>query len=357
MTVPDFETLTRQTKAWGKALGFDAVGVTDTDLAAHEARLDAWLAAGRHGEMEYMSRHGARRSRPAELIPGTCRVITTRMNYLPGNDNADGILATDRKAFVSRYALGRDYHKVIRSRLVKLWQHIESWLAEQGESQYTARVFTDSAPVLEKALAEKSGLGWIGKNTLLLNRDAGSWFFLGEIYTNVPLMVDAQQSDNHCGSCRACIDICPTGAIVAPYELDARKCISYLTIEHRGTIPREYRSAMGNRIFGCDDCQMICPWNKYARISPEPDFSPRHQLDQSDLLDLFAWSEEDFLKRTEGSAIRRTGYCGWLRNIAIALGNGRPDPEVISALYEKKAAVSDMVAEHIGWAIEKLENS
>ncbi|MEX1236916.1 MAG: tRNA epoxyqueuosine(34) reductase QueG, partial [Pseudomonadales bacterium] len=298
MTLPDFAALTRHTRTWGKALGFDAVGVTDTDPGAHEARLNAWLAAGRHGEMDYMARHGARRSRPEELIPGTCRVITTRMNYLPGGDDAERILASDRKAFVSRYALGRDYHKVIRSRLVKLWQHIETWLVEQGQTNYSGRVFTDSAPVLEKALAEKSGLGWIGKNTLLLSRDAGSWFFLGEIYTDVPLVKDDIQSGNHCGTCRACIDICPTDAIVAPYELDARKCISYLTIEHRGTIPVEYRSAMGNRIFGCDDCQMVCPWNKYAKFTSEPDFSPRHQLDQSDLLDLFAWSKADFLKRT-----------------------------------------------------------
>ena len=352
-----FETLTSEVLDWAVELGFQQAGVAAPALDEHEAHLERWLSFGRHGEMGYMERHGTRRSRPAELIEGTRRVISVRMNYLPADTRPEKILATSEQAYVSRYALGRDYHKVIRSRLVKLWQRIEQRLDDAGISGHEGRVFTDSAPVLEKAIAEQAGLGWIGKNTLLLNRHAGSWFFLGEIYTSVPLAPSTERATNHCGSCTACMQVCPTNAIVAPYELDARRCISYLTIEHRGTIDEDLREAIGNRIFGCDDCQIFCPWNKYARHTTERDFSPRHSLDSAGLLELFAWSEEEFLKRTEGSPIRRTGYDGWLRNIAIALGNAPADPAVIRALEEKRGTASDLVAEHIDWAIRQLKAS
>lgn len=351
-----FQDLTQTIKAWGLELGFQQVGVASIDLIDHEARLTAWLDAGRQGEMDYMSRHGSRRSRPEELIPGTRSIITVRMNYLPADTRPETILATDNLGYVSRYALGRDYHKVIRNRLVKLWQRIEAHLEKAGESGHHGRVFTDSAPVLEKALAENSGLGWIGKNTLLLNRGAGSWFFLGEIFTSLPLTVDNPHPANHCGSCTACIDICPTDAIVAPYELDARRCISYLTIENRGAIPEEFRSPIGNRIFGCDDCQLVCPWNKFANLTSEADFNPRHGLDQAQLLELFRWTEDDFLSRTEGSAIRRTGYQGWLRNLAVALGNGPPDAGVLRELERRKETAPAMLAEHIDWAISQLQS-
>ena len=349
-----FQDLTQSIKAWGLELGFQQVGIASTELADHESRLTAWLDAKRQGEMDYMSRHGTRRSRPAELIPGTRSIITARMDYLPPGTVPEAILATDSLGYVSRYALGRDYHKVIRNRLVKLWKRIEAHLDNAGASGHHGRVFTDSAPVLEKALAEKSGLGWIGKNTLLLNRTAGSWFFLGEIFTSLPLTVDGPHPANHCGSCAACIDICPTGAIVAPYELDARRCISYLTIENRGEIPEEFRSSIGNRIFGCDDCQLACPWNKFANLTREGDFNPRHGLDRAELLALFRWTEEEFLTRTEGSAIRRTGYQGWLRNLAIALGNGPPDGEVLRELEHRKETAPAMLAGHIDWAIGQL---
>ncbi|HKI73565.1 MAG TPA: tRNA epoxyqueuosine(34) reductase QueG, partial [Pseudomonadales bacterium] len=284
MSTAIFKDLTPRIDIWGKELGFQQTGIAGVDLESYEARLQSWLSAGHHGEMEYMERHGTRRSRPAELISGTRSIITARMNYLTDTQSPETILASDRSGYVSRYALGRDYHKVMRSRLLSLWRRIAAFLEDQGETGHHGRVFTDSAPVLEKALAEQSGLGWIGKNTLLLNRDAGSWFFLGEIYTSLPLEPDNHPATNHCGSCSACIDVCPTDAIVAPYELDARKCISYLTIELRGTIPEYLRRPIGNRIFGCDDCQLVCPWNKYARFTGEPDFSPRHQLDQASLL-------------------------------------------------------------------------
>jgi epoxyqueuosine reductase len=261
------------------------------------------------------------------------------------------VLASGQKGYVARYSLGRDYHKVIRKRLVKLWKQIQQYLIENDLGDYAGRVFTDSAPVLEKAIAAKSGLGWIGKNTLLLNRDAGSWFFLGEIFTNLPLIVDQPYAEEHCGSCNACIDVCPTNAIVAPYQLDARKCISYLTIEHKGSIDEDLRQAMGNRVFGCDDCQLFCPWNKFARFTDEDDFSPRHDLDSEELLTLFSWSEDEFLNRTEGSAIRRTGYDGWQRNIAISLGNADYDPHIVTALKERKTTASPMVDEHLDWAL------
>lgn len=349
-----FAELARLIGQWADELGFQQAGITDTDLGEHEQHLERWLEKARHGEMSYMARHGKKRSRPAELIEGTKRIIAVRMNYLPPDTATATALDQGETAYVSRYALGRDYHKLIRSRLSRLWQRIESHLGDAGMTGYSGRVFTDSAPVLEKAIAEKSGIGWIGKNTLILNREAGSWFFLGEIFTDLPLPITGETKQNHCGSCTSCMDVCPTDAIVAPYELDARKCISYLTIEHRGPIDEAYREAMGNRIFGCDDCQIFCPWNKYARHTAEEDFSPRHKLDTATLLELFEWTENEFLKRTEGSAIRRTGHEGWLRNIAVALGNGPADLRVIQALEQKRQIASHLVAEHIDWALRRL---
>jgi epoxyqueuosine reductase len=313
------------------------------------------LARDFHGEMNYMALHGTKRSRPSELIPGTLRIISLRMDYLPNDDRISDTLKDSCTAYVSRYALGRDYHKVIKSRLKKLETNIQSYLKENDLEGFTSRIFTDSAPVLEKALATKAGLGWIGKNTLLINRKAGSWFFLGEIFTNIPLPVTDQTATNRCGSCHACIDICPTKAIIAPYQLDARLCISYLTIESRDRIPVELRPLMGNRIFGCDDCQLVCPWNRYAKTTTEEDFTPRHGLKDKDLLDLFTWTEDEFLKKTEGSPIRRTGYNGWLRNISIALGNANYDPKIVSALTNKLSETNEMVAEHITWAIDQQE--
>jgi epoxyqueuosine reductase len=344
----DFAQLTQKIKSWGLELGFQQVGITDIDLHQHEQHLQQWLKSGYHGQMEYMQRHGLKRSRPDELISGTIRVISVRMDYWPG-DAADAhhTLEDPAIAYVSRYALGRDYHKVLRSRLKKLAQRIEK---NMGEFSY--RVFVDSAPVLEKALAEKSGIGWIGKHTNVINDKAGSWFFLGELYTDLPLIVDPP-AQNHCGSCQACIDICPTAAIIAPYKVDARRCISYLTIELRGSIPVEFRPLLGNRIYGCDDCQMICPWNKFAQSSGETDFSPRHQLDTSTLIVLFSWDEETFLERTEGSAIRRIGYECWMRNIAVALGNATTSKEVIQALLQKQAHPSELIREHTLWALQQ----
>ncbi len=334
--------------AWGRELGFQQLGVSDTDLSVAESRLNDWLDQDFHGSMDYMRRHGTRRSRPEELVPGTIRVISARMDYLTdGQQDAKDLLDHESAAYVSRYALGRDYHKVLRGRLRALVRRIEQRIGEFGY-----RVFVDSAPVLEKPLAEKAGLGWIGKHTNLLNKDAGSWFFLGELYTDVPLPVD-EPATGHCGTCTACIDVCPTKAIVAPYELDARRCISYLTIELRGPIPEEFRKAIGNRIYGCDDCQLFCPWNKFAEPSGEGDFAPRHGLDDSDLTDLFRWSEETWLKRTEGSAIRRIGYERWLRNIAVALGNAQTSPSVIDALNERRDSESKLVQEHVMWALEQ----
>ncbi len=345
--------LTLRIKSWGQALGFQQVGVCDTQLVQHEQWLKGWLADGFHGEMAYMQRHGTKRSRPGELVPGTVRVISVRMDYLTEQARpAAELLEADEAALISRYALGRDYHKVLRKRLQKLANRIEQ---EVGPFGY--RVFVDSAPVLEKALAEKAGLGWIGKHSNLLNRKTGSWFFLGEIYTDLPLPVD-EPAINHCGDCERCIPACPTGAIVAPYRVDARRCISYLTIELKGSIPLELRPLMGNRIYGCDDCQLACPWNRFATPSPEVDFLPRHGLDSRTLVDLFAWSEEEFLQRTEGSAIRRTGYTGWLRNIAVALGNVDlstvDNPAAVCAALESRAShPSALVREHVEWAIAR----
>jgi len=342
----DLQKLATDIKVWGKSLGFNDIGITDTDLSAAEPEFQAWLDQGFHGAMDYMAKHGSKRSRPQDLVPGTVRVISVRMDYQPPRAR-DGweVLHDHNNAYISRYALGRDYHKVLRARLQKLCDRI----AEQaGEFGY--RVFTDSAPVMEVQLAGKSGLGWRGKHTLLLSREAGSWFFLGEIYTDLPLPVDAP-TQNHCGTCRACIDICPTQAIVAPYTVDARRCISYLTIELKGSIPVELRPLMGNRIYGCDDCQLACPWNKFAQHTEEPDFHVRHGLDDVRLVELFAWEETDFQKKMSGSAIYRIGYEHWLRNIAIALGNASSSPEIIAALQAKIQHNSPIVREHAAWAL------
>jgi epoxyqueuosine reductase len=337
-----------QIKRWGAELGFQKLGISDTDLATHERRLLDWLARGFHGEMDYMKRHGTRRSRPARLVEGTVRVISARMDYLPGAAAPlEAVLAQPGTAAVSRYALGRDYHKVLRHRLQKLAARIE-----QAIGPFGYRVFVDSAPVLEKALAEKAGLGWIGKHSNLLSREAGSWFFLGEIFTDLPLPPD-QPASEHCGDCTRCIDVCPTGAIVAPFQVDARLCISYLTIELRGSIPEGLRRKIGNRIFGCDDCQAVCPWNRFAQHSGEPDFAPRHGLDAADLIELFSWTEETFLRRTEGSAIRRIGHACWLRNIAVALGNAPPSPALRHALLERRDHPSELVREHVEWALSQ----
>ncbi|TVQ40026.1 MAG: tRNA epoxyqueuosine(34) reductase QueG [Wenzhouxiangella sp.] len=343
---PEARTLAAQIRRWGRELGFDQVGIADTNLGDYEERLDGWLAEGLHGEMDWMAAHGRKRSRPALLHAGTRSVIVARMDYLPAEATpVEQLLEQPEKACISRYALGRDYHKVMRSRLKKLGQRIEKAVGPHG-----FRVFTDSAPVLEKPLAEKAGLGWIGKHTNLLNRHAGSWFFLGEIYTDLELPPD-QPVQDHCGSCRRCIDICPTQAIIAPYKLDARRCISYLTIELKGAIPEEFRKPMGNRIYGCDDCQMVCPWNRYAQFSRVDDFTPRQDLDAGDLVELFGWDEATFLARTEGTAIRRIGHERWLRNIAVALGNAPTTPAVIVALNARSDHPSELVREHVSWAL------
>jgi epoxyqueuosine reductase len=342
----ELASLSLDIRRWGAQLGFQRIGVSDIDLEEAGARLREWIGEDHHGEMDYMHRHGTRRNRPAELVPGTVRVISARMDYLPETQNdARAMLDHDHKAYVSRYALGRDYHKVLRGKLRALARRIEERIGPYGY-----RVFVDSAPVLEKPIAEKAGLGWIGKHTNLIDRDAGSWFFLGELYTDLPLPIDEPEV-SHCGSCRACIDVCPTAAIVAPYQLDARRCISYLTIELEGPIPFEFRRAIGNRIYGCDDCQLFCPWNKFAKLTAEGDFAPRHGLDAPDLADLFAWSEATWLARTEGSAIRRIGYERWLRNIAVALGNARTTPAVVAALNQRRDSDSKLVAEHVEWAL------
>ena len=333
-------------KRWGRELGFDTVAIAGTELEPEEARLLEWIGRGWHGEMDYMARHGARRARPAELVPGTVSVITARLNYTPqGARDSWQTLSDPERAFVSRYALGRNYHKVMRSRLQAL---ADRMTCELGPFAY--RVFTDSAPVMEVALAQRSGLGWRGKHTLLLSRDAGSLFFLGELFVALDLARDAPESA-HCGTCQRCIDVCPTRAIVAPYQLDARRCISYLTIEHHGPIPVELRPLLGNRIYGCDDCQLVCPWNKYARTAALPDFEPRNGLDAAMLVDLFAWTEEEFNQRLEGSPIRRIGHERWLRNIAVALGNAPATPQVVDALRTRASHPAMLVREHVEWAL------
>ena len=344
----DYPALARQIKTWGMKLGFQQVGITDTDLDADEAHLVNWLAAGRHGEMGYMQRHGTRRSRPRELVPGTVRVISARMDYWPADAAApEAILDDPALAYLSRYALGRDYHRLVRKRLQRLAEKIETVTGPFGY-----RAFTDSAPVLEKALAQKAGLGWLGKHTNLINEHAGSWFFIGELYTSLPLPADTP-GEEHCGTCQACIDACPTGAIVAPYQLDARLCISYLTIELRGPIPERLRSLIGNRIYGCDDCQLVCPWNRFAGTSREADFNTRNRLDASSLVRLFSWDRQEFETRLQGSAIYRIGYECWIRNIAVALGNAPSSPEIIAALEGRRNDPSGLVREHVAWALAR----
>jgi len=337
-------------KEWGKQLGFQQVGIADVDLTSDEHFLNSWLDDGLHGDMHYMEKHGTKRSRPDELEPGTLRIVSVRMDYLPNAHDMDAALADSQQAYISRYALGRDYHKIIRNRLQKLADKISEKIGEFGY-----RAFTDSAPVLEKALANKAGLGWLGKHTNLINSDAGSWFFLGELFIDLPLPIDAPATD-HCGTCQACIDICPTQAIIAPNRLDARRCISYLTIEMRGTIPIEFRKQIGNRIYGCDDCQLICPWNRFAQLSHEVDFMPRHSLDHVSLIELFNWNEETFLERMAGSAIRRIGHECWLRNIAVALGNAETSDEIVNALQNRSEHESELVREHVAWALQEHEN-
>lgn len=341
----DMATLASDIKRWGGELGFQQTGITDTLLDEAEAHLMNWLKAGRQGEMAYMARHGHKRSRPDMLQPGTIRIISVRMDYLPpAAADPETVLQNASLGYVSRYALGRDYHKLLRKRLQKLAGRITS-----AVGPFNYRAFVDSAPVLEKALAQKAGLGWIGKHTNILNQKAGSWFFLGELYTDLPLPTDTP-AENHCGTCQACIDVCPTRAITGPYQLDARRCISYHTIELRGSIPLEFRSLIGNRVYGCDDCQLVCPWNRFARPTSEADFMPRTGLDAPQLVDLFAWSEDEFLQRTAGSAIRRIGYECWLRNVAVGLGNAPASPHVIAALQARLDHPSPLVREHVQWA-------
>lgn len=336
---------------WVAELGFADFGITDTDLGDSAARLEAWLAGGNHGEMDWLARAPEKRTQPERLVPGTRRIISVRLDYLPeAQSNARALLDHPTRAYVSRYALGRDYHKLVRPRLQKLANRIEQ---EAGSFGY--RAFVDSAPVMEKPIAVRAGLGWIGKHTNVINKQAGSWFFLGELFTDLPLPVDAPASD-HCGSCRACIDVCPTDAITAPYQLDARRCISYLTIEHDGDIPEALRPGIGNRVFGCDDCQLFCPWNKFAQLTAEGDFAPRHGLDDVDLAVLAGWSEAEFLARTEGSAIRRAGHDRWRRNLAVALGNATPGPETTGALAALAACDNERVRRHARWGLTRHED-
>ncbi|MFM9884058.1 MAG: tRNA epoxyqueuosine(34) reductase QueG [Burkholderiales bacterium] len=341
----DPASLARAIKVWGHEFGFQAVGIADANLHEAEQGLVDWLAAGFHGTMDYMGRHGTLRTRPAALVPGTVRVISVRMDYLPDAAPSEAVLADGQKAFIARYALGRDYHKVLRKRLQALAARIE---AEIGAFGY--RVFTDSAPVMEVELARKAGIGWRGKHTLLLSREAGSYFFLGDIYIDLPLPVDAPTTE-HCGTCTRCIDACPTGAITGPYRLDARRCISYLTIELKDSIPVALRPLIGNRVYGCDDCQMACPWNSFARVSDEPDFQVRHGLDAAQLVELFAWSPAEFHQRMAGSAIHRIGYERWLRNLAVGLGNAPSSERIVAALQARADHPSALVREHVAWAI------
>ncbi len=335
-------------KAAARALGFQAAGIAGIDLSRAEPRLQRWLADGFHGEMDYMARHGLKRSRPQYLVPGTLSIVSVRMDYWNPADRPLAVLGDATRGYVSRYAVGRDYHKLMRRRLQRLADRVA---AEAGPFGY--RVFVDSAPVLEKAIAEQAGIGWTGKHTNLVSAEAGGWFFLGEIYTDMPLPPDPPAA-NHCGRCTACLDLCPTAAIVEPYRVDARRCISYLTIELKGPIPGALRPLMGNRIYGCDDCILACPWNRFARATPETDFLPRQGLDQARLVALFRWDEPTFLRRLEGSPIRRIGHERWLRNIAVALGNGRPDGGAPEALRARLSHPSELVREHVRWALERL---
>ena len=335
-------------RALAAEAGFQRCGISGIELGADEIHLRDWLAQGLYGSMEWMARHGDLRSRPAELVPGTLRVVSVGLDYGRRDDTeAWQTLDDGERAYVARYALGRDYHKLMRQRLQRLADRIAELVGPFGH-----RVFVDSAPVLERALARNAGLGWIGKHTCLIDRDGGSWFFLGEIYLDLPLPVDVPATA-HCGTCSRCIDVCPTQAITAPYRLDARRCISYLTIENDGPIPLEFRIPIGNRIFGCDDCQLVCPWNKFAKRSDEPDFRARNKLDEASLAELFAWTEAEFLQRTEGSAIRRSGYRRWLRNIAVALGNAPRSAAVLAALEARRDIEDEMVREHVAWGLQR----
>lgn len=335
-------------RRWGNELGFQQIGISGIDLELAGSQLRAWLDEGFHGQMQYMDRHGSKRSHPEQLLPGTVSMISARMDYFPENQqHASSLLDHTSKAYVSRYALGRDYHKLMRKRLAALAAKVQNAVGPFGH-----RAFVDSAPVLEKPIAQNAGLGWIGKHTNLINKEAGSWFFLGELYTDLLLPAD-EVATSHCGSCQACIDVCPTKAIVAPFKLDARRCISYLTIELKESIPVEFREAIGNRIYGCDDCQLFCPWNKFAKPTAEGDFSPRHSLDNTDLTSLFGWSEDQWLSNTEGSAIRRIGYHQWLRNIAVALGNAKTSKAVVGALENRLDTESSLVREHVQWALQQ----
>ncbi len=345
------QSLADQINTLALSLGYQQCGMTGTDLSAEAEPLKAWLDKGYQGEMNYLENHFDKRINPALLTEGTQRIICVRMNCLPPDTKTISVLKNPDQAYISRYTMGRDYHKVMRKKLTQLGKQTEALVGAFGY-----RAFVDSAPVLERPLARNSGLGWQGKHTLILNRQAGSWFLLGELFVDLPLPIDPPYTEEHCGQCQACIDICPTRAIVAPYQLDARRCISYLTIELKGAIPSEFRPLIGNRIFGCDDCQLICPWNRFARLSDEDDFTPRHNLDRISLLDLQQWDEETFLKRTEGSAIRRTGYSGWQRNIAVALGNSRGGEKVLAALQTMIDGNDPLVREHALWALEHLRN-
>jgi epoxyqueuosine reductase len=342
------DNLLEQIRGWARELGFQQIGVCDIAVAEHAGHLQRWLENNYHADMDWMARHAALRAHPEQLHPGTLRVISVRMDYLPEDEK--GLIAkisNDGSAYIARYTLGRDYHKLMRKRLAQLALKIEERV------QHSHRAFVDSAPVLERAFAQKAGLGWIGKNTMLINSSAGSYFFLGEILTDLPLPVTAAQETQHCGTCTACLDLCPTQAFVAPHQLDARRCISYLTIENRNSIPKEFRTKMGNRIFGCDDCQAVCPWNKFAQHTEQEDFLPRHGLDNAQLVALFLWSEEEYLQKTEGSALRRIGYEGWLRNIAVALGNAASAPDIIAALDKRRDFPSELVQEHVEWALQQ----
>ncbi|MCX7120540.1 MAG: tRNA epoxyqueuosine(34) reductase QueG [Gammaproteobacteria bacterium] len=350
MNKVDFTVLCANIKAWALDLGFAQVGVTDCDTGDADERLQKWLDKKYHGTMHYMENNRDLRKNPDKLHPGTLRIISVRMDYLIENHDSIATLKNKNKAVISRYALGRDYHKVLRKKLNQLAAKINIAVKD---FEHCYRAFTDSAPIFERKIAEKAGIGWTGKNTMIMNQHAGSYFFLGELFTNLPLPLD-QPVEAHCGSCTACIDICPTKAIVAPYQIDAKRCISYLTIEHKGSIDPELRPLMGNRIYGCDDCQLFCPWNKFAKFTTEKDFQPRHHLNNIDLIELFAWSENEFLEKTEGSAIRRAGYISWLRNIAIALGNAEKSDVVIAALQSRKHHESDIVREHVKWALDSV---
>lgn len=346
--IPTPEQLVSQIRSLATDLGFQQLGISQPDIGQHERWLQTWLAAGYHGDMEWMASHGSKRTRPAELVPGTQRVISVRMDYLPAEPAMAKRLGQPERAYISRYALGRDYHKLMRRRLQQLAERIQALVGPFGY-----RAFVDSAPVMERALATRAGLGWIGKNTMLINRQAGSYFFLGELYTDLPLPLDSSYEQEHCGRCRACLDKCPTQAFVGPHVLDARRCISYLTIELKGSIPLELRPMMGNRVFGCDDCQLVCPWNRFAKPSAEDDFKPRHQLDQAELVSLFRWDEETFLRNTEGSPIRRIGHERWLRNLAVGLGNATSSIPVIEALKSRADHPSELVREHVHWALAR----